>query len=255
MSIKKKLLLTVATVAAVFCMFSMSVSAMGTDLKTANANVNLRTGPGTQYPVITVVPAGSQLYINQDVGGWLFVEYQGPSGGILGYVSSQYVGAQQPVYQPVQTYGVGNYTVSNAVNLRSGPSTAYAAYFVIPAGSTVYVNSSANGWSYVSFGAYNGYVATQYINGLGGGSSSSTSSSRNKNIAYAGDEVLTSKDFTNLYVSPDTGSSVVQQLCAGSRLSVLERGSGWYKVSYNGYNGWIPASALCKALGGAALTT
>ena len=261
MNIKKRFFLTVTMVAALFCMYSMSAAAMGTDVKTTNSAVNLRTGPGTGYSVITVVPAGTALYIEQDLGDWLLVDYNyNNNGGTMqGYVSSSYVGAQQAsvaVYPSnYDSYGYATNTVAYDVNFRSGPGTGYASYYVIPAGSPITINSSANGWSFVTYNGVNGYIATRYISGMGYSAPAATGSgNHNGNIAYAGEEVLTSSDFTNLYAGTD-GGSVITQLCAGSRLTVLDRSSGWYKVSYNGYNGWIPASALCKALGGAPLTT
>ena len=65
----------------------------------ATSNVNLRAGPATSYPVVTVVPAGAQIvtygcissYAWCDIGygtarGWVSASYitaTGPSGGVV----------------------------------------------------------------------------------------------------------------------------------------------------------------------------
>lgn len=86
----------------------------------ATANVNLRAGPSTGYPAVTVIPAGAGVNINGCMSGanWCDVEFR----GIRGWVSGSYVqvGYQQrrvyvapeyyrPLGIPTVTFSVGNY--------------------------------------------------------------------------------------------------------------------------------------------------
>src|SRR5215469_7422712 len=48
-----------------------------------NANVNLRRGPGTNYTVITLIPAGAGVGIGDCNGGWCQVTYQGQDGYVI----------------------------------------------------------------------------------------------------------------------------------------------------------------------------
>jgi len=43
-------------------------------------NVNLRQGPGTSFPVITLIPAGSQVEVAFCRGQWCSETWQGQSG-------------------------------------------------------------------------------------------------------------------------------------------------------------------------------
>ena len=55
---------------------------------TTTAAVNLRTGPGTNYQVQQVIPAGATVFVNQGpTNGWYKVTYN----GVGGYVASAYV--------------------------------------------------------------------------------------------------------------------------------------------------------------------
>ena len=130
---KKRFLITLAAAAALFCLLATSAFANGTDLKQTNGNVNMRTGPGTGYSVITVVPVGTNVFIVEDNGqGWSYVDYNGTQG----WVSSSYLGGYAPAAAPaVSDYG--DYTVTTDVNLRAGPGTGYDVYIVVPGGSTV----------------------------------------------------------------------------------------------------------------------
>lgn len=86
----------------------------------ATANVNLRAGPSTAYPAVTVIPAGAGVEINGCMSGanWCDVNFR----GIRGWVSGSYLqaGYQQrrvyvapeyyrPLGIPTVTFSVGNY--------------------------------------------------------------------------------------------------------------------------------------------------
>lgn len=54
---------------------------------TITGNVNLRTGPSTDYASMMVVPAGAVVTVSDYANGWAHVNY----GGYVGYVSTKYV--------------------------------------------------------------------------------------------------------------------------------------------------------------------
>ena len=60
--------------------------------------VNMRTGPGTSYPVITVVPAGGEVFINycNKSGTWCDLTFRGAPG----WISAKYLryGVRGPHY-------------------------------------------------------------------------------------------------------------------------------------------------------------
>lgn len=65
----------------------------------ATGNVNMRSGPGTSYPVIAQIPAGAALDIG-NCGGWCQITYAGRSG----YVSASYVTAARSAPAPYAYY-------------------------------------------------------------------------------------------------------------------------------------------------------
>jgi uncharacterized protein YraI len=70
----------------------------------ASGNVNMRSGPGTGYTAITVVPRGAPILVNGCSGSWCDVTW----GNARGWVSQSYIasgGAPGPVYaQPAPVY-------------------------------------------------------------------------------------------------------------------------------------------------------
>src|SRR3984893_5740293 len=68
----------IATCAAVL----IALSAAGAEAAPALAtnNVNMRQGPGTNYPVVTTIPGGSNVEVNNCYGEWCSVTWNGQSG-------------------------------------------------------------------------------------------------------------------------------------------------------------------------------
>lgn len=68
------------------CLLSV-LNAVG-GIRYTTANLHLRYGPGTRYQVVTVIPKGTAVTIDEDCNcKWIAVEYCGN----IGYVSSKYL--------------------------------------------------------------------------------------------------------------------------------------------------------------------
>nr|CAD6432869.1 SH3 domain-containing protein [Rhizobium sp. Q54] len=86
----------------------------------STANVNMRSGPSTSYPAVTVIPAGSPVTIYGCMSSvnWCDVAFSGGRGWVSGrYVQASYrerrvyVGPQyyRPLGIPTVTFEIGNY--------------------------------------------------------------------------------------------------------------------------------------------------
>ena len=129
-----------------------------------NVNVNMRSGAGTGYGILLTIPSGTEVKVNSTTSGWTNVSY----GGKTGYVSSQYltttnVPVTPPTTPPAPTETVPVTKTNANVNMRSGAGTGYGIILTIPSGTEVKVNSTANGWTNVTYGGKTGYVTSQYL--------------------------------------------------------------------------------------------
>lgn len=93
----------------------------------ATGDVNMRTGPGTGYSVITTIPAGAPLEI-YGCSSWCQVGYAGTQGYVSGnYVSGARVAAQPYAYAaPVQPY---YYDYGPGYDYAYGPSVSFGFGF------------------------------------------------------------------------------------------------------------------------------
>lgn len=125
--------------------------------KFATANLNMRTGAGTSYGVITVIPNGSKVEVLESSNGWDKVVYNGNTG----YASSTYLSAQAETTAPVAPtlYKSAKYNL----NMRTGPGTGYARVLTIPAGGQVQVLETSGGWDKIVYSGYTGWASSEYL--------------------------------------------------------------------------------------------
>lgn len=67
-------------------LLGMSAPSLAAELATASTNVNLRAGPGTNYQVLTTVPAGASVTVYSCNSGysWCDIDYAGQRGYVAG---------------------------------------------------------------------------------------------------------------------------------------------------------------------------
>ena len=88
-------------------------------------NVNLRSGPGTSYEVITKLAGGTQLGVIGEEAGWYRVA---TAKGTVGWVVEEYfriAGSGSSAGGSQQSQNVVANIIEDGVNLRTGPGTSY----------------------------------------------------------------------------------------------------------------------------------
>jgi len=185
------------------------------DIRVTTASLNLRSGPGTSYSIIRVMPKGATVSVLSVSGSWAKVIYS----GITGYASIAYL-------TPVSTTTM--YTTAN-LNMRTGPGTNYSIIRVIPKGAAVTVLSMSGGWARVSYGGSTGYTSAAYL----------TSSVTSNDIRITTEEL-------NLRSGPGTTYSIIAVMPKGSKVTVLSVSGSWARVSYNGKTGYAHTGYLVK---------
>lgn len=120
-------------------MFNVNVAAY---VRYVTTNLNLRYGPGVEYEIITSLPKGTPVSIDEYCDcKWVLVEY----GGNIGYISTKYLSSNPPrrdikrktriltynTYTTAHNAGVKYYTNVNGYRVQSP-----TFYDSAPAGAT-----------------------------------------------------------------------------------------------------------------------
>jgi len=165
----------IAITVMVVALFAMAVPSLAqSGQATATGSVNMRSGPGTSFAVLTVVPRGAPVSVDNCLtSGWCAVVY----GNRAGFVSRNYLAfggtatpptVQPPTQQPpvFTNPGAGVQAQTTVqLNMRSGPGTQYGTIRAIPAGGVVTLIQCTAGYSWCE-GTYQGsrgWMSGQYL--------------------------------------------------------------------------------------------
>lgn len=85
--------------AAAGLLFALAAPSAAEAAYTAGS-VNLRTGPGTGYPVIVTAEPGAWIKVNACQPGWCSVTYR----GYFGWMAASYIVDAAPRYKPPKAY-------------------------------------------------------------------------------------------------------------------------------------------------------
>ncbi|MGD9711406.1 MAG: SH3 domain-containing protein [Thermomicrobiales bacterium] len=191
------------------------------------AALNLRTGPGTNYGVILVVPQGGVV---TDLGtfqnNYRKVSYKGSTG----WVSMDYLIVSDGGGNVPGDFVGGSKTIS-AANLRSGPGTNNSVLRVVPAGAVVQTSlQTRNGFRYVSHNGLAGWIFDELLVAQPDGESPNS---------------LTTTAWLNLRAEPSLSARILKVLAPGTLVSNLGQGSnGFVKISSGQTVGWASAAYL-----------
>lgn len=191
------------------------------DIRVTTANLNLRSGPGTSYSILAVIPQGAKVNVISVSGNWAKVTYSSRQG----YVSISYL-----------TKAAADKMVTTAnLNLRSGPGTSYSIIRVIPNGAQVTALSTASGWARVTYGGSTGYASLSYLKPVGTTSPPPAST-----------DIRITTEELNLRSGPGTNYSIIAVMPPGAKVTVLSISGSWARVTYAGKTGYAHTAYLVK---------
>ncbi len=120
----------------------------------SSGSLNVRSRADTSATVVSSLKKHSFVTLISQTGNWWYVEYAKDK---FGYCHSSYIRTLSS-----KTYFVS--TASGSLNVRSGPSTAYAKTGSLMRGEAVVVISEAGNWKRILYhGTKTGYVNSSYL--------------------------------------------------------------------------------------------
>ena len=120
-------------------MFNINIAAY---VRYVTTNLNLRYGPGVEYEIITSIPKGTRVFIDEYCDcKWVLVEY----GGNIGYISTKYLSGNPPrrkIKRETRILNNNTYTTAHNTGVRyytnvNGYRVQFPTYYdSAPAGAT-----------------------------------------------------------------------------------------------------------------------
>ena len=218
-----KRFLKTAVVSALFALtLAVSASAASDGGATTTTAVNFRTGAGTNYGIISTLPAGTHVVVSsQSSGSWATVVYN----GTVGYISSDYL---KRANEMDASFGTGTIDGSY-VRMRSGASTSSSILGTYNSGTTMTVTGVSGAWYKVSYSGKDGYVCKDYMTTTkpnnGGGSTSQTGYIKGNDV--------------RLRSGAGTNYSILGTYNNGTPLTITGTSGNWTAVTINGVKGYV----------------
>lgn len=227
-----------AVVLALVLAMALSLMPMAgaSTVKYAKTEVNVRSGPGTNYTVLGYLEKGDAVTATGTVvGNWTQIQF---SKYELGYVSSTYLTSASSS----SSTGSGSYVsgsklkvcsdcgdifyATTGLNVRSGPSTRYSKVGELEKGQQVTrIGQSGNWYKLLTTDGSTAYASASYLKLYKASSSSATTEDSSAACGY-----YYATTGLNVRKGPGTGYRVVDELNKGDRVAYLDKSGNWYKV-------------------------
>ena len=213
------------------------------------ADVNFRSGPGTNYNSKAVIGSGTGIIVT-DTGNsqWYAVRL---TNGSTGYIYAEYIritgdvgtpsAPAEPTPAPSNPEAEQTAKTTEYVNFRTGPGTNYSSKGVISLGTTVTVTDTSNSQWYavrLSNGS-TGYIFAQYLKLTGNTATPAPSDPANEKTAKT-------TEYVNFRTGPGTNYSSKGVISLGTTVTVTDTSnSQWYAVRLaDGSTGYIYAQYI-----------
>ena len=167
--------------------------------------LNVRSGPGTEYDKVATVKNGIRYAYYQVIEDWVRIE--------SGWVSNDYFYVEGTSNSDIATTGV---ITHDDVNIRTGPATTFKSLSTVKTGDTIEVLARVGGWYYTP----DGWINMTYVQ-------------LNDPIYTTGTGTVTIG--LNIRKAPDAESDLEGTYAEGDRVTVTEVEGNWGKTD----KGWI----------------
>ena len=191
----------------------------------STADLNLRKGSGTNYPVLRVLAADVLVRKLDEAGTWTKVA----TGQDTGWVPSAYleqVNIQRPA-TGIQSLAPVEFTTTVRLNVRTGVGDQYPVMRILQAGTMVRVNGSLGAWRRIVIDQEQGWVPASQLQ-----------------PRYLSSTTPVTAVQTTLYQGASANYRALTQINAGEELLAIANRGQWTKVQYGRFNGWVNTSHL-----------
>ena len=156
-----------------------AISAFAEDATVTGSDVNLRSGPGSNYKVVDCLPRGTVVTVtDRSNSSWYAVT---TSGGTSGFMASGYLslsgGSDGSGIVIERATDANGYINAMYVRFRSSPSSSGSVLGEYNSGKEVTISGSNGGWTSCVIDGQSGYIASQYVSAYGSGTTGRVASS------------------------------------------------------------------------------
>lgn len=221
----------------------------------ATAGLNMRTGPGTENPIITTLNHGTKLNYTNTQNGWYQVSYNGRTGWVIGtYVIATANSAPAPAPSPAPAPAPSNtgsliVQAQLGLNMRTGPGTNHSIITTLGHLTKLNYTNIENNWYQVSYNGQTGWISGTYVNATPSTTPAPapkptptpapTPAPTPETPAIQGTLTVTASAGLNVRTQPSINGVRLGTLLYGTTASYIGQQNGWYQINYGNSTGWV----------------
>lgn len=190
----------------------------------AKLGLNVRSGPGTNYSIITALTNGTRVTVYETKSGWSRI-------GTNRWVSSEYLSSSTSSGgntggSTTTTSYTATVTPNIGLNVRSGPGTNYSIITALTKGTRITITQESSGWGKTS----RGWVSLDYV------SKSSSSNTGTSSSSYRlGRYRVNTPSGLNVRSGPSTSYFIRKAYINGTVFDTYEIRGSWARTP----SGWV----------------
>lgn len=189
--------------------------------------VNVRSGPGTSYSIITQVARGTTVTVISQESGWYKIGVNGKEG----YMIADYLSVNSGQASGSTAEKTQGTVTGSVVNVRTGPGTSYGIISQVKKGASITITATLNGWYKIDINGKEGYISSDYVSTSPSGQNGSTATENRKGIVTG--------SVVNVRTGAGTSYSIITTVAKGASLTITGQENEWYRISINGTQGYI----------------
>lgn len=199
-------------------------------------NMNVRTGPGLSYQVVTKVQKGDHFSLLMEEGDWYQIDL---GSGEKGWVANWLVDKSQN-RSPSKTIATSGTIQTNNLRVRSGPGTSFSVIGSLNKGETVQILNQDENWYKIKGPFGNGWVSKEYVQSTSEGVPNSVpSSGATKSGQITGNSL-------NVRSKPSTESRAIGKLNKGDQVIIHDEKNGWVQITFEDQLAWVSSDFVRK---------
>lgn len=231
--------------------------------KVDTETLNLRKEASTSADILKLLSQNDEVEIISESDGWYKVKYE----NIEGYVSKDYIKVKDDGEPKTETATNTNSTNNDTVGTTMTIDVEKTAIKILPLinsntigmlkkGDTVTVVSKANKWTFIQTDNISGWIVSEIDTTKANDDNNDTIKPEENELTEESednsDEVLYDNNVTkyinasSVYIrkGPSTSEEIVTSLIKNTDVTVIGENGDWYKVKYNGNEGYIYKNLL-----------
>ena len=200
--------------------------------------LNIRENPQSGEKVVGKLLDGSACEILESLDGW----YRISSGGIEGYISSDYVLTGDAAKEAAQTLVLDRAVVTtNNLNIRKEPSTESDVVGKCLEGEKYEILSEVDGWYEIP----NGFISAEYAEKELSFNEARALDLRAMVLDYYNKPGVSNvTNYLNIRQKPGLEEKVIGKLPSHAGCEILEELDGWYKIRSGNLTGYVSSDYI-----------